>query len=611
MSDKKLLLYVSDALRIYRILPGRLRRGYWYIFFLQTLNAAIESSTILVISFFFVSVNSPETSRHNPLVRFAMEQLPEAWTRQLTGDRSFIVAMCMVLVCFIILKNVMTGFSISRTTLFSERLSLFISYETYRRYLYKSYFWHLSAESSDVLSRLGNRAQLTSLTTSILQFFGYALCCLFISVTLLYYQPYLTLTLLSVFSVVSIGVYAGVRRRIDQAGHELGRLSTREGGAVTVVTHGVREIIIYQKQEAFLEGIISSTRAMVPYKSFLSFAAMLPSWFLETAGFATIFSVMVALTWMGRPMSEIIGAISLLFLSSWRILPAVSRSMALTVQIRGSRPMAMRCLELLEDFSSKEAEATEAPDPDFRFTSGIDLREAGFRYPSAVADCLRNISLRIGKGDSVALVGPSGAGKSTLAMILAGLLEPASGDMLVDGEPLTPGRRSAYRSKVGFVPQNPLLLPGTVADNVALSRWGERYDREQVAEACRMAAMDFLEQDPRGMDLPIGAGGKGLSGGQAQRVSIARALFTDPDVLVFDEATSALDLGSEQAIVDTINRLSGKVTMIVIAHRLSSVENCRRVIWLDSGGVVKEGPPEEILPEYTNSLKRSETGIVA
>jgi ABC-type multidrug transport system fused ATPase/permease subunit len=143
-----------------------------------------------------------------------------------------------------------------------------------------------------------------------------------------------------------------------------------------------------------------------------------------------------------------------------------------------------------------------------------------------------------------------------------------------------------------------------VADNVAFSQWGENYDRKAVEAACRQAAMDFVFEHPKGLDLPLGSGGQGLSGGQAQRVAIARALFARPEIIIFDEATSALDQASENLITETIGKLAAETTVVIIAHRLTTVENCGRLIWLEGGRVRAEGPPAEILPFYRAAMEK-------
>ncbi len=596
------LSYLKDAMRIYRLLPGYLQLSVWRIFAFQIITAIFESSTIIVMSFFMTSLSSPDATRNSWVVERIISFLPGYWAERLQGEKTFVTAMCLVLVLFIGAKNLLTGFTVSQTTVFSERLGLFISHQTYRRYFNMSYFWHISPESADVLMRLNYRASLAGMVSAIMMFFSYAVCSMLMFGMLFSYEPAVALILFVIFTAVSVSTYAGMRKKVDMAGQRLQEITGREVWSANMAVRGIREIIIYRKQDAFLKNITDAIRQEVPYKAFLSFSGMVPSWLLEFAGFTAIFVVMVTLAYLGRPMHEIIGSVSLFFLAAWRTLPAVSRCMGLTIQIRGSRPMALQCLELLEGFSeSKPIERIE-PAPDFHFVHNLELRNASFSYPGS-GECLHSLALMIQKGESVAVIGPSGAGKSTLAMILAGLLEPASGDMLVDGVPLTPEGREAYRHRVGYVPQNPLLLPGSIADNVALSRWGEGYDMEKVRNVCNMAAMDFLSDTPHGLSFPIGDGGQGLSGGQAQRVSIARALFHDPEVLIFDEATSSLDMASESVIGDTIRNLKGKVTSIIIAHRLTSIEKCDRMIWMANGEIVEVGTPEEIIPKYVSSLK--------
>lgn len=598
--------YLQDAARVYRVAPPELRRGFWRILLLQAVTAVLESSTIIVITVFIGSISSPDSLRGGRAFQWLSPLLPGQWAERLQGDRSLACAMCLAVVIFIAVKNLMSGVSAARTIAFSERLGLFVSGETLTRYFRKDYFWHISAESDQVLARLNNRAQLSSMTAAILQFCGYAICCLFMLASLFFFEPGLTLVLAATFTCVSIATYRGVKRRIDEAGTALNGIAAHEGRSTAMATRGMREIIIYRKQDAFLGAILDSVRAAIPYRAFLGFAGSLPAWLLEVSGFAAIFCVMAALAYMGKPMHEIVTSVSLLFLSAWRLLPALSRCMGLAVHIRGLRPMALSCLELLEGFSSRaHGDAAAAPDDGFGFRARIELRDVAFRYPGAAERCLHGVSLRLDKGECLGVVGASGSGKSTLALLLAGLFEPEAGVMLVDGAELDAGGREAYRGRVGFVPQNPLLFPGTVADNVALSRWGEAYDKEKVAAACDMAAMDFLADDPRGVDIPIGDGGQGLSGGQAQRVSIARALFTDPELLILDEATSSLDQASENSVAATLRRLKERTTTVIIAHRLTTVESCDRVLWLSGGRVVGEGPPAELLPKYLESMRET------
>lgn len=596
--------FVRDSIRIYQVLPHSLRMRYWFIFLLQVATALLESFTILFLSLFGLSLASPEYIRGHAFYKAIVLALPQFVQDRLLGDRSFIAATCLLVLVFIVVKNLTTWISMYHTTTFSEMLGLCINKETLERYFNKSYFWHISSSGGEIIARLGFRAQLTAMTTSIIQLYSYMLSSLVMFVMLFVMQPLLTLTVIVIFSSVSLAVYGFLRHRMDRTGNELARIATGETTLTTIGATGIREIIIYRLQKKFLEKIVSLTTAGVPHRAFMSYSSIIPLWLLEIAGFANIFGVLVFYIYLGWPMPQIIGAISMLMLTAWRVLPSVSRSMAMIVQIRGLRPLALSCLELLEGFINTEVEQRPEPDLHFHFKEKIELRDIRFRYPGTKDDCIKSLSVTIDKGESVAFIGLSGAGKSTVAMLIAGLFEPCAGNIYIDGVCASPQMMASFQRKVGFVPQNPLLLPGTVADNVALSEWGREYDREKVKAFCKYAAMDFVETNPNGIDMVIGDRGHGVSGGQAQRISIARALYSDPEVLIFDEATSALDQASENAINRTIQNLKGQMTMVIVAHRLSTVEHCDRIFWLEDGKLVDVGPPGVIIPRYVQTLEQ-------
>ena len=203
----------------------------------------------------------------------------------------------------------------------------------------------------------------------------------------------------------------------------------------------------------------------------------------------------------------------------------------------------------------------------------------------------------------VGIIGSSGAGKSTVVGLLTGLLAPTAGKLMVDGQELDEAHRIGWLRSLGYVPQAPFLLNATIAENIAFSQWGEPVDRARVDKCCRMAAMDFVADLPEGLDTVIGERGVRLSGGQVQRVAIARALYENPQLILFDEATSALDGASEQAIQHTIESLGSQATLVIVAHRLTTVKNCDDLYWLGQGTVLMHGKPDEVLPAYEKYLE--------
>jgi len=589
--------FIKDGRRLYRLLPPPLRRSFWGVFLIQFISALTEICTLLVISLFAVSVAAPEAARANALLQPLLALSPGL--AALSADHRQLVALTSLLMAaFIVFKTFFASLVAYKTTFFSEKVSLFIGREALRRYLNKSYYWHISPESQAVIHKFSQRMYLAGFLVALLLLYSNVFCCLALFASLFLAEPRLTLVVVSVFSMSSLGTYLFLRRRLDVASQKTNALAMAEGADRLALTQGLREVLLYQRQDMFFQKMSCTLAQGMNARAFLAFASYLPSNVLELIGFATIALMTVGLIVWGVHMAAIVSAASMLMLTAWRVLPAVNRTLNYTITIKSLRAAALVCLELLETFIAEDPEPLPEPDPGFCFEKSLAFEAAGFYYPGGRRPALSGLNLTINRGEKVGLIGASGAGKSTLALLLTGLVPPQAGRFLVDEHPLTPSGRAAYTRRVGFVPQNPLLLPGTVADNVAFAQWGEEYDRPRVEAACRQAAMDFVFEHPRGLDRHLGSGGQGLSGGQAQRVAIARALFAQPEIIIFDEATSALDQANENIIVSTITGLSKKITVIIIAHRLSTVENCDRLIWLEGGKVKDTGPPMKILSSY-------------
>lgn len=594
----RLQLLFGNLKRIYAVLPSLLQRRIIGLFLGMTFLGIIELASIMALTGFFAVLNMPERFINSGPGRMLLELCP-ALEPVFADQRLFVLCACLVPIGLIILKNALSALVAWRSSMLAEKVAAHVGLSIMERFLYMPYDWHLSAQSSRAMTAMQWRFSLGQMLLQIMTACSslITVCLLFLGLT--FYAPGVTLGTVAFMLAVSLLTYQLLRRRIDRASARAARAQQEENAASMTALGGVRELIIYQQQPVFLKAIAEQVTAGMRPRTFLGLSSTVPTWTLESCGFFLIWLAMFLLIFtQNASLPVITTTVALLTLTAWRVLPSLNRVVGATVALRGLQATALPCLDYFEELNAANATGAVAPAPGFRISGDIVFDHVSYRYPGADRDALTDICCTIPHGGTVGLVGRSGAGKSTFINILSGLLEPTSGRILVNGRPMSAAELAAYRRQIGYVPQNPYLIAGTVAQNVAFSDWGKEPDEERVRRSCREAAIDFLGPECANIDHPVSQGGNGLSGGQLQRVSIARALYTEPEILIFDEATSALDQASEAAVQETVRTNRGKRICIIAAHRLSTLEVCDMVIWLEGGRVQRSGPPHTLLESY-------------
>lgn len=319
----------------------------------------------------------------------------------------------------------------------------------------------------------------------------------------------------------------------------------------------------------------------------------LPRFVAEVVVLAALLAYLLIAANAPGNVGEALPVLGLFGAASLRLLPSANRIIMHLGNIRqGKSAIELVYADLTAGLESNPLGRRQIKEASFE--RELRLANISYRYPHAGDDALKQISLVIPKGSAIALVGSSGAGKSTLADLLLGLLPPCSGGMFIDGEPLevdNPG----WRKRLGYVPQHIFLLDDTVRRNIAFGLQEDDIDELAIQRAIGMAGLVKVVEDlPLGLNTLIGERGSRLSGGQRQRIGIARALYHQPDIIVFDEATSALDGGTERDIVEAIESLHGKITLVVIAHRMSTVMNCDTLVHMEQGHIIDQGTYSEL-----------------
>ncbi len=595
---KKNLLSVATFLRIYRALSSQMQWRVIRIFLLMIMVGVMEFMSIVTITLFAMTLNAPDTLRAIPWVNQILATLLP-FRQVLHDDGNLILATCALAVMSVAVKNGMWIVTNWKMLLLSEDIAGYIGKESMHRFLHMPYTWHLSAQGMDAYTRISWRQMLAQFTLSNLAVFSNFITSTLLFTGLMFLAPVPMFIVLIFFAGASALLCAVLNAKVSETGKEVAKYSAAESCAVMNAVKGIREVLIYQQQNVFLDALNDAIRKLAPNRAFVSLSSSIPSFTLEICGFFLIMlvaTVLIKVQHAGAVM--VVSTVSLFMLTAWRILPAINRMVGAIVAARGSQAMALQCLEFFLQLNKPSEETQSSGCQDVRMQKTIELKNVSFTYPQARIEILHGLNITIPKGGSIGIFGLSGVGKSTLLNVLSGLTPPTGGEIRIDGQLLDPVQHKLYRRRIGYVSQKPYIMAGTIAENVAFSQWGKPYDPQRVKEACRKAAIDFLGVNCEDITRMVGEGGVGLSGGEAQRVSIARALYADPDIIVFDEATSALDHVSEALIFKTIQDLRHSITCVVATHRLNTLEACDVVYWLEGGEVVASGTPQEILPRY-------------
>lgn len=499
--------------------------------------------------------------------------------------------------------------------LFQSYLQNRLAYETgahlarrlLRGYLAMPYPIYLSRNSAELIR---NAHESTVMLASMVLFPGVVLAAeIFVTLTLCVVLL-LSAPLVALLSFVVLGALVAVLLRFVQPrllglGRQVQDHTAESLKSLQQSLLGLRDIRVLGRESFFEEKFQEIRLRLASAYAVRGVLIDLPRVSLETS-VLLITLVFLVMQLGDGDAGQGITVLALFGYAAFRILPSVNRIVNNLQSLRFATPLidSLHADVLAADAISPELRPSE----DLHFERSIELKNVSFRYPESSRIALAEVTLSIRRGESLGIVGRTGSGKSTLLDLILGLLEPSSGEILIDDEPLT-GRTRAWHRHVGVVPQTIFLLDDTIRNNIALGRAQADVDDEGILEAIRIAQLEeLLTTLPEGLDAVVGERGVKLSGGQRQRLAIARAMYQQPQVLVLDEGTSALDSSTEADLIDALPRLAAHLTVISVAHRITTIANCDRVVVLKDGEVDGLGTFQELLDnnEEFRSLARSE-----
>ena len=416
---------------------------------------------------------------------------------------------------------------------------------------------------------------------------------------LLAFDPTMALLTFFMFSAIAIIMFKVQQERARFLGAELGVMAVKSEEMISEALSAYRELVVHDRQNYYIENIKQQRLNLAGTQAEMSFMPQVSKYVIESAvllGGITI----SAIQFLRLDANHAFASLAMFLAAGSRIAPAVMRLQQNLVYMRNSIGIAEPTFDLIEEMYSHELLEAESDEEIFSsesigdFTAEVEMQKVSFRFNDATQDLLLEVDIQVKPGQVVALVGPSGSGKSTLVDLMLGILKPTSGRVLLSGvSPLLAIKK--WPGRISYVPQEVLISKTSLLENVALGFPASEIDRDQGLKSLRTAKLEeLIDESIPNLSQPIQERGSNLSGGQRQRIGIARALYTNPGLLILDEATSALDVTTESEISDALQDLKGKVTVILVAHRLSTVRTADLVIYIESGSIIAQGTFEEV-----------------
>ena len=536
-------------------------------------------------------------------------------TFNFTSLNRFIIFAGVVMFSLIIVSNGISAFATWFKLRFAWMNNHRLSKRLLGKYLSMPYVYFLNQNSADLSKNI--LSEVNHLTSDylipMLTIITRGMVAIFILAMLLWVDVIISLVALFLLGGIYGAIFWRVNKNLKRRGQLRMQANKMRFKSVNEAFGGIKEIKVLNREPYFLERYSKASYKQAILKSWNAVIGQIPRFALEAIAFGGIIIFVLVLLITREDISQVIPLASLFAFAGYRLMPALQEIFTSFTKMQFNRAVLDR---IYDDFTSSEFVGLpqtfykEKLPEAMPFKREITLENVSYNYPRAEHHVIKDVSLVIERNSSVAFVGPTGTGKTTLVDIILGLLPPQTGRLLVDGVPLDADNIIKWQRNIGYVPQHIYLSDDTAARNIAFGVPDTEIDHEALEKAARAANIHnfIFDEMPQGYETVVGERGIRLSGGQRQRIGIARALYHDPAVLVFDEATSALDGVTEEAVLSAMDNAAKLKTLIVIAHRLTTVKNCDVVYVLDKGKIVASGTYDELLKNNDQFQKMAKVG---
>ena len=589
--------------KIFKLLTKQERKRLYMLFGAMVISAIIEVAGIASILPFLSLITNPGLIQSNNILKWLYTSL------NFQSNNRFLILVGAIVLVILIVSNILALLVRWATVRFSSMRTYTISRKLLINYLYQPYIFFLNHNTStlgkDILSEV--EKAVAGVLLPLLDIFSRGIVALFIFAMLLAVNPVLALSLIVVLGGAYLFIYKLIKQKLYNMGNKSYEFNTERFKALDEAFGDIRLIKLRGCENYFINSYSKPSVEIAKYNATYTIIAQTPRYIIEIIAFGGIIIIVLYLLASGKGIQNLLPLIGLYAFAILRLLPSTQGILASAASMRfatksiDSLYETMRSFNYEQHLSSTDKEKIER----LLLKKEFRLESVTFSYPKTREPVIQDLNLKVAVNSSVALVGVTGAGKTTIANIILGLLKPDTGRILVDGIEITGENLSNWQRNLGYIPQDIYLQDDTVARNIAFGIPDDIIDLDIVVHVAKIANIHnfIVEQLPEGYQTIVGERGVRLSGGQRQRIGIARALYNNPGVLVLDEATSALDGATEREVFTAIQNVAKTKTLIIIAHRLTTIKECDVIYVLKNGSITGIGKYDELIETNENFRK--------
>ena len=579
--------------RLWQHISPRRRVQFGLLFLLMILTSFAEVISIGAVLPFLGALTAPDQIFSHPIAQ------PLIHVLNLTEPKQLLLPITIAFGIGALFSGVMRLILLWVQTRLSHAIGADFSISIYRRTLYQPYAVHVARNSSEVIAGISTKANsvVDIALTPVAVILSSTLMMVSILATLLIIDPIIAITSFVGFSAIYVVVILATKKALARDSQRVNTELSRVFKALQEGLGGIRDVLIDGTQAIYCDIYRNADLPLRRALANITIISGCPRYGIEALGMVLIATLAYQLSSRSSDITDAIPVLGALAMGAQRLLPVMQQAYANWTSMRGGQASLAEVLNLLDQ--PLPAYADKISPPTVSFNHSIKLNNLAFKYTDNTPWVLRpSLSLSIQKGSRIGFIGATGSGKSTLLDIIMGLLQPKNGGLEIDGVDVTEQNMRGWQAHIAHVPQAIFLADISIAENIAFGVPLEQIDNTQVRQAAQKAQIaQTIESWKKQYDTVVGERGVRLSGGQRQRIGIARALYKNADVIVFDEATSALDNNTERAVMEAIENLSDELTVIIVAHRLTTLKNCTQIVELENGQIKRIGSYTDIVDQ--------------